>query len=162
MGPFYNANVANLWLMILALVAGLIVWALVVSIQLYRLHSRYRRAMGVAEGADLEEILLRNLERWENVSADVRDLARRMDAGEAVLRRSLHRVGLVRFSAFADTGGDQSFSVALLDANDDGVVLSSLHAREGTRVYAKPVTGGTSSYSLPDEEIQAIEAARRQ
>ena len=54
--------------------------------------------------------------------------------------RAFQRVGLVRFNPFEDTGGNQSFALALLDAEGNGWVLSSLHARTGTRVYAKPIT----------------------
>ena len=69
-------------------------------------------------------------------------------------------VGLVRFNPFDDTGGDQSFALALLDGRGDGVVISSLHGRTGTRFYAKPVKAGTSTLSLSDEEVQALKQAR--
>ncbi len=57
-------------------------------------------------------------------------------------RKAIQRTGLVRYNPFEDTGGNQSFAVALLDANGDGVVVSSLHARNGTRIYAKAIAGG--------------------
>src|SRR3989344_5821662 len=73
----------------------------------------------------------------------------------------VQRVGLVRFNPFSETGGDQSFALALLNGKDNGVVLLSLHGREGTRVYVKPVKDGESTYELSKEERQAIEEARK-
>ena len=61
---------------------------------------------------------------------------------EGAQRRAFQRVGLVRYNPFEETGGNQSFALALLDAAGDGWVLSSLHARSGTRVYAKAIKAG--------------------
>ncbi|NLH87206.1 MAG: DUF4446 family protein, partial [Firmicutes bacterium] len=71
----------------------------------------------------------------------------------------IQKVGVVRYDAFDGIGGEQSFSVALLDANANGVVVSGLSGREDTRVYAKPVRNGRSAHTLSDEEIQAIARA---
>jgi hypothetical protein len=68
-------------------------------------------------------------------------------------------VGLVRFNPFEDTGGNQSFALALLDGRGDGFVVSSLHARAGTRVYAKAVTDGRSDGALSEEESDALRRA---
>ena len=72
----------------------------------------------------------------------------------------LQRVGIVRYNPFADTGGDQSFSLALADAEGNGVVVSSLHRRNENRVYAKPLARWESTYLLTEEEKQAIVIAR--
>ena len=72
---------------------------------------------------------------------------------------AFQRVGLVRYNPFEETGGNQSFALALLDADGDGWVLSSLHARSGTRVYAKAITRGRSDAGLSDEETAAIRQA---
>ena len=69
---------------------------------------------------------------------------------EAAGRRAIQRVGLVRFNPFEDTGGNQSFALALTDATGNGFVVSSLHSRTGTRVYAKAITGGRSDGALSD------------
>jgi hypothetical protein len=72
---------------------------------------------------------------------------------------SIQKVGVVRFNPFSDVGGNQSFVIALLDSKNSGLVISSLHGREGTRVYAKPVSAGKSEHHLSTEEIQAIKKA---
>jgi hypothetical protein len=77
----------------------------------------------------------------------------------AQLVTCVRRPALLRFSAFDDVGSDLSFSLALLDQNGDGVVLSSLYGREESRLFAKPVRRGTSSYRLSSEEERAIALA---
>jgi len=76
-----------------------------------------------------------------------------------VLRRAVQRVGVVRFNPFPDAGGDQSFAVALLDAEGNGLVISSLHGRTETRVFAKGVANGRSRHALSAEEQDAIDRA---
>ena len=78
---------------------------------------------------------------------------------ERDLRRSYSRVGLVRFNPFEDTGGNQSFALALLDAAGNGFVISSLHARNMTRVYAKAVAAGKAEAALSAEETEALRIA---
>lgn len=73
----------------------------------------------------------------------------------------LQKVGIIRFNPFEDAGGDQSFAIALLDAENNGVVFSSLYSREGVRVFAKPIKAGSSSYHLSKEEDEAINRALR-
>jgi hypothetical protein len=72
---------------------------------------------------------------------------------------AIRHVGLVRFSPFHDTGGDQSFALALLDGQQCGVVVTGLHARTDSRLYAKPIDHGASTYSLTPEEREAMEIA---
>ncbi len=72
------------------------------------------------------------------------------------LAGSLQHVGLVRFNPFEDTGSDQSFAIALLDADHTGIVISSLHGRAGTRVFAKPIASGQATHALSDEESEAL------
>ena len=93
------------------------------------------------------------------MSNEVDELTVRTAVAEANLRRSFQRIGLIRFNPFEDTGGNQSFALALLDANGDGIVFSSLHTRAGTRVYAKAVSGGRSETALSEEETHAVRDA---
>ena len=73
---------------------------------------------------------------------------------------SIHKVGIIRFNPFGDIGGDQSFSVALLDGKNTGIVISSLHTKEGTRVYSKPIVKGEADkYVLTEEEKKVVKIA---
>ncbi len=73
--------------------------------------------------------------------------------------KNLRKVGMVRFNPFKEGGGDQSFSIAVLDASDNGFVITSLYSNAANRVYAKPIANGVSSYSLSQEEKEAINKA---
>ncbi len=74
-------------------------------------------------------------------------------------RKSIQKIGIIRFNPFPEIGGDQSFSLALLDSDKNGIVLTSLYSRDNNRIYGKPVVNGQSSYQLSEEEKRAIEFA---
>jgi hypothetical protein len=123
------------------------------------LRKRLRRLIGDGEGLGLDELLDKQFGRLDTVAERVEALNRLLHDLEAVSRQSIQKVGVVRFNPFADTGGDQSFAVALLDAQGNGVVLSSLHGRADTRIFAKHVQAGRSKHALSDEEQDAIRKA---
>ena len=100
-----------------------------------------------------------HLDKVYAVARELDELAARAAVQEAVGRRSIQRVGLVRFNPFEDTGGNQSFAIALLDGVGSGVVVSSLHSRTGTRVYAKAVNDGRAEGALSEEETDALRRA---
>jgi hypothetical protein len=112
------------------------------------------------DGRSLEGILDAHLDKVFTVARELDDLAARSAVLEASQRMALQRVGLVRFNPFEDTGGNQSFALALLDAHGDGLVISSLHARTGTRVYGKVIQGGSADVTLSDEESAALQQAQ--
>lgn len=153
--PWIGAIVAGLG------IAVVVQFALVIALGV-RGRRMARRIDGLTRGSDgrsLEAILDAHLDRVFQVRRDVETLDARAAAVEAVGRRSLQRFGMVRFNPFEDTGGNQSFALALLDADGDGVVISSLHARAGTRVYAKPLARGRSAAALSAEETEAVRRA---
>jgi len=129
---------------------------------LWRVSRLSRRLELLTRGSDdgnLEAVLGQHIERVRKVVRDVDDLGARTNALEQEIRRSLGRVGLVRYNPFEDTGGNQSFALAIVDAAGDGFVVSSLHARQGTRVYAKSVAKGSAEAALSEEETAALQQA---
>jgi hypothetical protein len=104
-------------------------------------------------------VLGTHLDRVRQVVRDIETVGTRTSAIERDLKGSFGRLGLVRFNPFEDTGGNQSFAIALLDGRGDGFIVSSLHARTGTRLYAKAVAGGTSETALSAEESEALKQA---
>lgn len=91
------------------------------------------------------------------------DIRKKLDEIARIVDKNnkhIQRVYLSRYNPYDETGGDQSFSVALLDNEGTGIVVTSLHARSGTRVFAKPVIKGKSSkYQLSEEEELVIKKA---
>ncbi len=113
-----------------------------------------------ADGKDLTEVLEAHLDKVYAVARETDGLQRRTTTLEAEGRKAFQRLGLVRYNPFEDTGGNQSFALALLDADGDGMILTSLHTRQATRMYAKPVRGGRSDAALSEEEAEALRIAR--
>jgi hypothetical protein len=124
-----------------------------------RMLLQYQRLARGGGGGNLEELLDRQLELAEQTAERVGELETLHAELRQAMQRSVQRVGLVRFNPFSDTGGDQSFSIALLDGEGDGLVISSLFSRSETRVFAKPIQSGQSKYNLTEEEQQAIQLA---
>ena len=112
-----------------------------------------------SDGASLEDVLGGHMERVRRAVQDVDTVAARTAMLERDFQAAFGRIGLVRFNPFEDTGGNQSFALALLDGRGDGFVVSSLHARAGTRVYAKSISRGTSEAALSNEEAEAVKQA---
>ena len=108
--------------------------------------------------AVVETALTANLGRTEVISRELDNLIARSAVIEADLRMALQKVGFVRFNPFEETGGNQSFALALMDAEGNGFVISSLHARTGTRVYGKALVAGRAETALSAEEIEAVES----
>jgi hypothetical protein len=122
----------------------------------------YKRLTQGAKKKNLLLILEKLLKDLEIESEKIKDLIEGVKNLENEIVSHVQKVGLVRFNPFAETGGDQSFCLALLDANNSGVVVSSLHSRDATRVYAKPVKAGKEAgYALSEEEKRAIKGAKK-
>lgn len=109
------------------------------------------------EAKDLETIILTHAEEIKALDKEIQELFEISNKINSLAFKGVHKVGVVRFNPFKDIGGDQSFALALLNGSDNGLVVSSLHTREGTRVYAKPILKGSSpKYTLTEEEKRAI------
>jgi hypothetical protein len=126
-----------------------------------RLLGQYEHLMTGTAGGNLETILNDHITQVRAAAGRVEDVGQLAELLEERSRLSLQHVGIVRFSPFRDTGGDQSFALVIADDHGHGVVLSSLHARDVTRVYAKPLASWDSPYSLTDEEKKAIALAQQ-
>lgn len=111
------------------------------------------------EDPSMERYVIAQAERIEALTTAVTGLQAQATAVGSGLQHAVQHVGLVRYNPFGDTGGNQSFALALLDANADGIVLSSLHSRTATRVYVKAILNGRSDATLSEEEIAALRDA---
>jgi len=115
-----------------------------------------REPASVLTGDDAVGSLLGKIERLEQAVRALNGTDRRQ---QFQIEGSVRRVALLRYDAFEDVGGRLSFSCAMLDEHGTGVVLTSINGRQETRVYAKPVAVGTSTYNLSAEEEEAIRQA---
>lgn len=136
---------------------------LLMTFLLYRRMKRFELAyislQTFMSGQQMEGLLSENEQKVRELEKNYAEFLARLDPIESKLRTSVGRAELLRFRAFENVGGDLSFAFALLSQEGDGIVLSSIHNREESRVYAKPVEGGHSQYSLSDEEKEVIAKA---
>ena len=121
--------------------------------------SKYRQLLKGNQGKDLEAVLLNYAETTQIVYSKLNKFEEKFVANQVIEEKHIQRLGLVRFKAFQNSGGNQSFALALLDGFGDGVVISSIFGRDEARVYCKPVERGVSSYPISEEEKEAIEKA---
>lgn len=125
-----------------------------------KLKNKYNKFMKkIGNGKNIEEDLenyMYRVERVERQNAEIISYCKNLDEE---VSKCIQKIGIVRYSAFKDTGSDLSFAVAMLDENNDGVVLNGIYSREMSNIYAKPVKNGVSEYTLSEEEKEAIRRA---
>jgi hypothetical protein len=134
-------------------------WLASIEWRYHNLQRTFQVLMTGPRGADLEAMLLDNIARMNRVEEIAKGMEERESWFQATLPNMVQHIGVIRFNPFPDKGGDQSFVVAMLNDHADGVVLTGLHSRADSRVYAKPVVAGQSSYTLTGEEKEAITRA---
>ncbi|RIV20136.1 DUF4446 family protein [Alicyclobacillaceae bacterium I2511] len=152
----------NAWMIgTVALILGLIsfILGLTAWLRANTVARKVKRWRTIHSSADLEE-------GYAQSQAELRKLAERIETMNAdmkqihnYLQTKVNTVPVLRYNAFANVGSDLSFSLAMLDTEGDGAVLSSIYGREETRTYAKPIVQGHSDYALTEEEQQVIAKA---
>jgi hypothetical protein len=154
-----NQQAGTLCLVLLFAVAFLAVWLVWVHVRARRTESRLDEILGGVDSSNTAHMLIEYLSTVRATAAAVQRVESEQQRLAAIMPSAIRHVGLVRFSPFHDTGGDQSFALALLDGQGDGVVVTGLHSRHDSRLYAKPIESGSSTYSLTPEEREAMERA---
>ena len=143
-----------------ALMLVALIWLVGLSAWLYSTTRHYQRLIGKTGRENLKFILEKILADTEVTEAHIKKVEESLSGLGKRSLRFVQKIGVVRFNPFPNTGGDQSFALALLDGEASGIVVLSLHGREGTRIYVKPIKGGRSLFELSKEEKQAIEEVK--
>lgn len=138
----------------------LLIWLGALQISVRRLKRKNAELFAGNKVKNLEEVLLQQAKNLQTLDKDIQELYNISNQINNLSFRGIHKTSIVRFNPFKEVGGDQSFAVALLNGKNNGITLSSLYTREGTRIYAKAIIGGKSEkYPLTEEEEQAIKLA---
>ena len=141
------------------LVFILLICIIVLFTSLSRLEKKYRKFMRGMNNKNIEELVMGYLDKVDNaekVSLEVKAIFQEV---ENKLRGCVQKISVVRYKAFEDVGSDLSFSIALLDDFDNGVILTGIYARNESTTYAKPIDKGISRYDLSEEEIHVLKDA---
>ncbi len=150
----YYLQIATPYMALGALVISIIAVGYAIALKI-----RFRRLALGRSGSIEESIAI--LTRESKEAREFRgELEKYLKLAESRLRTSVRGVGVVRFNPFTSQGGNQSFAAAFLDERGNGVVLSTLYARDRVGVYAKPVDNGSSSFELTEEEKEAVSKAK--
>ncbi len=143
-------------------VVVLLLFCIVLFIQLHGQKKRYEFFMGTGRrpSYNLEMKLEKYYETSKNIEEKYSKLLDMVTDLDQMAKSKIQKVGLIRYNPFEEMGGNLCFALALLDGNDNGVVLNGIHSRTGSFTYAKPIEMGVSTYMLSDEEIKAVEMAK--
>jgi hypothetical protein len=142
-------------------IAALGLWNVLISILVFRMASHYNRLTEGISTHSLKDSLEKILDAYVTNKKDIARLSQSITKLEAEGTTHLQRIGIVRFNPFSDTGGSQSFTMALLDKADNGIVMTSLYARTGNRWYIKYIKAGMGhDVELSKEEKAAIKNAK--
>ncbi len=133
--------------------------ALIVTLARGRPSARPDYAPYTVEDPILDHLLASQMQRLDGMADELISQGVRLRAIEVGARRAVQRVGIVRYNPYEDTGGNQSFALALLDAEANGVMLTSLHSRQATRVYLRTIVGGRADAALSVQEAEALRQA---
>lgn len=142
---------------------GLIfIWLIIITIIFIKNLKFFNNLVKGTGGESLQQLLQDCLKRLDLAEQDIDKVFKTIDKVEQKNLLHFQKIGFIRFNPFPETGSDLSFVLALLDERNNGFVISSLHSREKTRVYAKPVKNGCEAgFSFSDEEKKAIGEAMR-
>lgn len=147
-------------LIVAAVILILLVWTTINSWKLYRLKKNLAILWNGKTGTDIESLLIQQIADLKILDQEIQELFEISNRLRELGLKSIHKFSVLRFNPFKEVGSNQSFSLALLDGKNNGMVISSLHTREGTRVYAKPIKNAEADgFPLTDEERQVIQEA---
>lgn len=147
---------------LLVLVLILLIRSFMLSSKLKRLRKSYTQFMQGTGVEELENVIINLKQRLDAQEEGHSKLKQSVQSIGETLKNKKGNIGIHRYNAFAERGSDLSFSIAVVNDGEDGMVLSGIHGREQTFVYAKPVKDGKSQYPLTPEELEAISLASRQ
>lgn len=138
----------------------LVVWNGFLTFLLFKQKNSIHRILRGGKRESITEMLADTLDNEKKLGRALADTNKKVEGLLFSSQFYIQRIGLVRFNPFNNTGGDQSFILALVDKRDSGVVISGLHTRNGTRWYAKKIQNGQGvEHALSDDELRAIKSA---
>jgi hypothetical protein len=158
----FGVSLELVLLIILAFVVILFVMSFILWVKLSAMRKNYKRLLNGTNPLNVEELLMNIQQKQTDQIEQTAALTTKVEAFKETIKKMKSKVGIHRYNAFSDTGSDLSFSVAILDEFQDGILLTGIHNREQTYIYAKPIENGQSQYTLSPEEKEAINQTMKQ
>ncbi|WP_066889301.1 DUF4446 family protein [Clostridium nigeriense] len=154
-----NENIS--FIVIGLLVIILLLFTIVISLirSTKKLEKKYRRLMRGVNNKNLEELIVSKLEEVDKAMAKSEEAINQCEVIREEIKGCVNKVAIMRYKAFPDVGSDLSFSIAILDSHNDGVLITGIYSRHDSTTYAKPVDKGISRYELSEEESYVLNEA---
>ncbi len=128
---------------------------------LNKLSAKYKKFLNVSDNINLEDLIYKSINSTNEVVLRNKEIENKINYLERNLQSCIQKIGVIRYNAFENVGSELSFAIALLDSNDNGVVINGLYSRESYCTFAKGIVGGKSKYTLSPEELQAMDVAKK-
>ena len=155
---FLNSDIFILVLFVIVIILSVLYITSVINLK--KLRTSYSKFMNkLGNGNNLEEMLQNYIKKVETVEAKNEEIISYCKVIDENIKRCTQKIGIVRYNAFKDVGSDLSFTLAILDDYNNGVVLNGIYARDSSNIYAKPIENGVSKYVLSEEEKEAVNRA---
>ncbi|MEY8763276.1 MULTISPECIES: DUF4446 family protein [Clostridium] len=138
------------------LVIILLIMNVIIFKSLNRLERKYKKLVRGSSGKNLEDLIVKYFDKVNDAQKESENVKKMYDNLNSKIKRCIQKISIVRYRAFEDVGSDLSFSIALLDANNDGVIITGIYGRDESTTYAKPIDSGMSRYELSQEEKQVL------
>ena len=144
-------------LLIVTILLFIIVIALYKSVN--RLEKKYKRMMRGSNSKNLEELINSKLEEIDKSMEASKEALNKYESVREEMKSCVNKIAIMRYKAFEDIGSDLSFSIAILDSYNDGIILTGIYSRQDSTTYAKPIDKGISRYELSEEEVYVLNEA---
>ena len=156
---FINSAQIYITLALMVMVIILIIIIIMTYSSLNKLEKKYRKLMRGVNNKNLEDMVVDYLDKIDGVKEENNVMKQMYEQINNDLKTCVQKTSMVRYRAFEDVGSDLSFSIALLDGNNSGVILTSIYSRNESTIYAKPIDKGMSRYDLSEEENKVLQGA---
>ena len=141
----------------------IITYAIMINLwlDLSYMKKKYKKMMAGVDGGNLERLINGHVDEVNSVVSEQKQLNKELERLDEILKKAITRIAVVRFDAFNNMSSDLSYCVAMLDSNNNGIVISGIFGREDSRTYVKPIVDGVSTYKLTQEEEKALQDAMK-
>lgn len=154
-----NDYAALIIIALLIVTIVLIVVMLMLLSSVNKLERKYKKLMRGVNSGNLEELINSKLDEIDNSKNDSKEALKKYELLKEEMKKCVNKVAIMRYKAFENVGSDLSFSIAILDDHNDGIMLTGIYSRNDSTTYAKPIDKGISRYDLSEEESHVLKEA---
>ncbi len=140
-------------------IIALFILVIITLVKIKKVNQRFKNFMRGKDAESLEEVIVKYLDKIDNLEEENNERKKQINNITENLLITYQKIGIVKYDAFNEMGGKLSFSLALLDKQNNGFILNAMHSREGCYTYVKEIIDGNSYIALGEEEKKALDMA---